>query len=330
MPANTLLPSPRVSVIVPARNEAAHIQGCVRSILAQLPPGELEVVVADGDSTDGTAQLARAAGARVVSNAQRRTPSGLNRALAAAKGEVIVRFDAHAVMPPGYVDACLCALEEESGAVNVGGWREPRGTGPWGKATSVALGSAFGVGNPRIWRRPSPNESRHDVDTVPLGCWRAKVLRNTGAWNEEYARNQDFELNLRLRRAGGRVVFDPAIGSVYHPRESFRALVRQYWGYGVFKGRMVAESPRSLQPRQLAPLTLLALLALTTTTGPVGRIARFSVGSYACILATVAARGNGGWRTAPVLAAMHLTWGCGVAFQLVRSAAATIDSILAS
>jgi glycosyltransferase involved in cell wall biosynthesis len=282
--------------------------------------GDLEVIVADGGSTDGTAQVASNAGALVVANPERRTPNGLNRALQAARGEVIVRFDAHAEMPPGYLAACLRALEEEQGAANVGGWRDPRGTGPWGTATSVALRSAFGVGNARIWRRPAQTERRRDVDTVPLGCFPAAVLREAGGWNEEYVRNQDFELNHRLRRAGGRVVFDPAIWSVYHPRESFRALVRQYWEYGLFKGKMVAEDPNSLRPRQAAPLILLAMFVLAATTGSLGRDARFGLAAYISLLAAVAVRGRGGWRTVPVMAAMHMMWGCGFAYELLRRA----------
>jgi glycosyltransferase involved in cell wall biosynthesis len=310
----------RVSVIIPARNEASCIGRCVRSVVAQMSAGDLEVIVADGGSVDGTAQIARDAGALVVANAERRTPNGLNRALQAARGEVIVRFDAHAEMPPGYVAACLRALEEEPGAVNVGGWRDPRGTGPWGTATSIALRSAFGVGNARIWRRPAPTERRHDVDTVPLGCFPAGVLRNAGGWNEEFVRNQDFELNHRLRRAGGRVVFDPAIWSVYHPRESFRALARQYWEYGLFKGKMVVQDPGSLQPRQAAPLILLGMFALAATTGRVGRTARLGVVGYISLLAAVAVRGGGRWRTVPVIAAMHLTWGGGFVYELLRRA----------
>jgi succinoglycan biosynthesis protein ExoA len=309
----------RVSVIIPARNEAAHIRRCVESVLGQLPAEELEVIVADGLSGDATAELAREAGARVVANPARLTPSGLNRALAAATGDVIVRFDAHGEMLPGYLQACLDALDEDPGAANVGGWCEPGGTGPWARATGAALASRLGVGNRRLWRRPPPGRRREAVDTVHFGCWRAQVLRDAGGWNEQYARNQDFELNLRLRRAGGRVMFDPAIGSIYYPRESFRGLVQQYWGYGVFKGKMIAEDPRSLRPRQLAPLVLLAVAALSAAPGRFGQAARVGVAGYAGLLAAVAARGRGGWRTAPALAAMHLAWGGGVASQLLRT-----------
>jgi glycosyltransferase involved in cell wall biosynthesis len=309
-----------ISVVVPARNEAAHIEACLASILAQEVDGELEVVVADGSSSDATAALAEAAGARVVPNPAGLTPVGLNLALAEARGDVIARFDAHALMPPGYLAACVRALREEPGAVNVGGWREVRGGGPWARATGAALASRFGVGNPRIWRRPPEGAPRVDVDTVPLGCWPAETLRAAGGWNEEFVRNQDFELNHRLRRAGGRIVFDPAVSSVYHPRESVSALVRQYWDYGVFKALMLQRDPGSLRPRQLAPVALLgtAALAAAPSTSAPARAARVGLAGYAALLGGVAATGRGGWRTAPALALMHATWGAGLLTGLGR------------
>lgn len=312
---------PSVSVIVPARNEAEHIEACISSILAQEVDGELEVVIADACSDDGTAELARAAGATVVENAERVTPAGLNAALAAATGDVIVRFDAHAEMPPGYVAACLRALAEEAGAVNVGGWREVRAAGPWGRATGAALASRFGVGNPRIWRRPRAGEPRSDVDTVPLGCWPADVLRRARGWSEDFVRNQDFELNVRLRADGGRVVFDPAIWSVYRPRESLGAVARQYADYGRFKALMLAREPSSLRPRQLAPLGLLCAAAAAVPPGPARPVARAGLAAYALVLGGVAIGGGGGWRTAPVLATMHATWTFGLVRGLVAAAA---------
>src|SRR5205814_5217805 len=111
-------------------------------------------------------------------------------------------------------------------------------------------------GNPRLWRRPAAN-TRVDVDTFALGCWRSDELRAAGGWDPRFRRNQDFELNYRLRESGRRIVFDPAIWSIYRPRESLLALARQYLDYGRFKALMIASAPRSLRPRQLAPLALL-------------------------------------------------------------------------
>jgi glycosyltransferase involved in cell wall biosynthesis len=304
--------SQRVSVIVPARNEADYIGACIRSIVAQEVSGDLEVIVADGRSTDETARLAREAGAIVVDNPRRITPAGLNAALAVARGDVVVRFDAHAVMPPGYVEASVQALAEEPGAVGAGGWRQIDANGPWGRAIAAALASRFGIGNPRLWRRPPPGEGRVDVDTFNLGSWRAEDLRAQGGWSERFVRNQDFELNYRLRRTGGRIVFDPAIWSVYHPRESLSAIARQYWDYGRFKTLMITTHPRSLAPRQLGPVGLLTAAVAAAVPSRVAGSARAALAAYCGVLAIVAARAGGGWRTFPVLTTIHTAWGAGL------------------
>jgi succinoglycan biosynthesis protein ExoA len=313
--------APHVSVIVPARNEAATIVPCIRSILAQRVPGGLEVIVADGDSSDGTAELARSAGAAVVENPRGITPAGLNAALATARGEVIVRFDGHSEMPPGYIAACLRALEEEQGAVGVGGWWRIEGRGPWGRAAAAALASPFGVGNARLRRPPRPGEGRVDVDGFAFGCWPADVLRAFGGWDERFVRNQDFELSYRMRRAGGRIVFDPAIWSVYRPRESLPAIARQYWDYGRFKALVMADAPASTRPRHLAPIALVILMLVAATPNSLAPRARVALGVYLSVLAAVTARGRGGWRTMPVLATIHGAWGSGVVVGLARVAA---------
>jgi succinoglycan biosynthesis protein ExoA len=311
---------PRVSVIVPARNEAPNIVACVRSILAQEVAGGLEVIVADGRSTDGTARLAESAGAIVVDNPRRVTPAGLNAALAAAQGDVIVRFDGHAEMPPGYVAACVRALEEEPGAFSVGGWCLIEGKGPWGRALASALASRFGVGNPRPRRPPREGEGRVDVDGFAFGSWPADILRAHGGWDERFLRNQDFELSYRLRRSGGRVVFDPAIWSVYRPRESLPAIARQYWGYGRFKALAFVTAPGSIRPRQLAPIGLVTAALLSLVPSRLARPARVSIGLYAGLLTAVTARSTGGWRTLPVLATIHGAWGAGLVVGLARLA----------
>jgi hypothetical protein len=222
--------------------------------------------------------------------------------------------------PWTYVAACLRALEEEPGAANVGGWCSVGAAGPWGEAIGVALASRFGVGNPRIWRRPAATAGRVDVDTVPFGCWRASTLRAAGGWNEAFARNEDFELNNRLRRSGGRIVFDPEITSVYHPRESPGALARQYRDYGRSKALMLASDPASLRPRQLAPVALSLTLVCAVLPGRAGRVARTGAAAYVALLGAVAARDGGGWRTPAVLATMHLSWAGGLARGAVELA----------
>jgi succinoglycan biosynthesis protein ExoA len=301
---------PRVSVVIPALNEARYIEACLESVFAQRVDCGLEVIVVDGCSEDGTAALARAAGARVIQNPHRSIPSALNLGLHAATGDVLIRFDAHAEMLPRYVESCVRALEEESGAVNVGGWCEVRGSGPWGRALGAALASPLGVGNPQIWRPPRTGDRRREAETVPFGCFPVEAIKAAGEWCERLPANEDFELNHRLRRRGGRILFDPAIRSIYRPRENLADVVHQYWRYGRAKAIVLAAAPESIRLRQLAPLALLT----TVATAPFVRSARAAVGLYASVICVSATRSNGGWRTAPVLAAMHLAWSAGVTF----------------
>ena len=221
-----------------------------------------------------------------------------------------------AVCPGEVVDALLRTLEEEPGAVDVGGWREVRASSAWGRAVGAALASPLGVGNPHIWRPPRADDGRRDVDTVPLGCFPVRALEAVGGWSEQLVANEDFELNHRLLQDGGRVVFDPAIHSVHKPRESFGAVIRQYWRYGRAKGMVLAAAPESIRLRQLAPLALLTTVAMT----PFARVARAALGVYVSLICFATIRAKGGWRMAPILAAMHLTWGTGVGVALARAA----------
>jgi succinoglycan biosynthesis protein ExoA len=306
--------SPQVTVVVPALDEALHIEACVRSILAQEVDGDLELLVVDGASSDDTAELARAAGATVLENPRRTIPAALNLGLEAAAGEVLVRFDAHSEMPPRYIATCLRALDEEPDAVNAGGWLDVRAEGPWGDALAAVLATPAGIGNARLWRRPAPGEDRADVESVPFGAYRIDAVRAAGGWDELLLTNEDFDLNHRLRRAGGRIVFDPEIWSIYRPRESIALLARQYWRYGRWKAAMVAAAPESLRPRHVAPLGLLGAVAAA----PASRTARAGLLAYAAVAGGVAVR-SGRWRAAPLLATIHLSWGAGVVTGLARS-----------
>ncbi|MDE2147333.1 MAG: glycosyltransferase, partial [Burkholderiales bacterium] len=196
-----------VSVIVPCRNEAAHIDAFVRSVLAQqlAPEDALEIVVADGDSGDGTRErLAEWAGReprlRLVDNPQRITSAALNRALAAAGGETVVRMDVHTEYAPDYVAQCLAALRQTGAACVGGAWR-PVGRGWPQAAIARAFESRFGSGGAASRRIDFTGA----VDTVYLGAWRRDELLRLGGFDERLVRNQDDELALRITRGGGLV-----------------------------------------------------------------------------------------------------------------------------
>lgn len=303
---------PVVSVIIPARAAAQSIGRAVRSALAQ--PSIDEVVVAAADeATAAAVEAIDDPRLKVVDNPAGSTPAGLNRALAEAKGDIIVRCDAHSVLPDGFVSRALQTLEE-TGAVNVGGRQVPRGRSLFERSVALAMVSPVGAGDARyrIGGRPGP------VDTVYLGVFRREALEGVGGFDETLERNQDYEMNWRLRQAGGVVWFDPKLAVEYRPRGNVGKLWRQYFEYGYWKRVVVGRHPGSWRWRQLAPPALVAALAASAAvamfdTRPVVLVA----GTY--VAGTVGAAAFDGIRTADPAAAlepvalwtMHLAWGSG-------------------
>ena len=249
---------PSISVIVPCFNEENTVHLLLGALCNQtFPLSCLEVVIADGQSTDGTRQAVRAFQQQHpelkivwVENPRRNIPAGLNAALKAATGEVIVRLDAHSIPAPDYVERCLNGLESELGE-NVGGvWEiRPGGTGWMARAIAAAAAHPLGVGDARYRTSGQPGE----VDTVPFGSFRREVLDRIGWFDESLLSNEDYELNARLRKQGGRVYLDPAIKSGYFARATLGALSRQYFRYGYWKWRMLRRYPDTLRWRQALP-----------------------------------------------------------------------------
>lgn len=259
---------PAVSVIVPCRNERETIVRLLAALRDQdFPPSEMEVVIADGMSTDGTRQAVREYASSnpglsiaLLDNPERSIPAGLNRAIQRARGDVIVRLDAHSVPAPDYVARCVETLRRTS-AANVGGLWVIRagGPGPVARAIAVAGSNPLGAGDAR-YRVSGPEGP---VETVPFGAYPRPWLERVGGFDEALRTNEDYELNHRLRLAGGQVWFNPAIRSEYRARGSLPELASQYARYGFWKGRMLARYPGSLRWRQaLPPLFVLSLLGL--------------------------------------------------------------------
>src|SRR5215813_2610722 len=269
--------APSVSLIVPCRNEKDDIEPCVRSLLAQDRPEEsFEIIVADGLSNDGTRDiLARLAAEyaclRLIDNPGRIVSTGLNTAIRAAQSKIIVRIDVHTQYAPDYARQCLAVLHE-TGADNVGGPWVAQGTGYIGRAVAAAFQSPFAVGGAR---GHNPHYTG-PVDTVYLGCWRREVFERIGFFDEELARNEDDELNLRLQRAGGLIWQSPRIQSWYHPRTSLPALWRQYMQYGYWKVRVIQKHRMPASVRHLVPAGFIFSLILLLPASLWSPLARWS------------------------------------------------------
>ena len=325
---------PLVSIIVPCYNEERTIHLLLDAIYRQtVPKDQIEVVLADGMSTDQTREVVAAfqrghgdLAIHMTDNPQRSIPAALNRAIQASSGEYLVRLDAHSVPADDYVERCLEALQAGKGE-NVGGvWEiRPGGTGWIARSIAVAAAHPMGVGD-AFYRFTS--EAAY-VDTVPFGAFRRETLEQAGYFDETLLTNEDYELNTRLRQRGGRVWLDPRIRSGYFARASLGSLAKQYWRYGYWKLRMLRRYPQTLRWRQaLPPLFVVGLggLALLALVWSLARILLLLlIGIYLLILMVGAVPAAIQRKDLTMLvgvplaiATMHISWGSGFIYSLLR------------
>ena len=318
---------PHVSVVMPARDCAGLIPECLAAVGAQTYRGPLDVTVAVAPSRDGTHQVLAdtriGLPVQVVENPAGTTPAGLNIAVAASRGRVVARVDAQSRLPPDYIERAVTTLAR-TGAANVGGVQRPVGARGLPGAIAAAMASPFG-GGPAAFRRGSCDGP---ADTVYLGVFDRDALNSVGGFDETLERNQDYELNWRLREQGHTVWLDSGLVVDYIPRADYAGLAGQYFSYGTWKRRMLMRHPRSLRARQLAAPALVAVLAASAAE-LAHRRSRGAVVPvvYAAACATAAARlghAPGDWRdrarAAAAFAVMHICWGAGFLAGRTRAA----------
>lgn len=323
---------PPVTIIMPVLNEAAFIRRSLAAALAQdYPPGRLEILVVDGGSTDGTQRIVQEIIAqtgkpvvKLLHNPRRIQAAALNIGIEAARGDIIVRVDGHTVIAPDYVRRCVQYLVEGR-ADNVGGLMRPVGTTYVGQAVALATSSPFGIGGSKFHY----SEKEQYVDTVYLGAYWRHTFDRIGLYDEAFHINEDYELNYRLRRAGGKILLSPVIHSTYTPRGSLPALARQYFKYGMWKVRTVGKHPASLRWRQTVPPLFVAGLGGSFLAGfgwePARWLFLLVAGSYglANLVASGWIAGRRGWQYFPILplvfAAIHLAWGLGFWWGILQA-----------
>ncbi|MHA7600277.1 glycosyltransferase family 2 protein [Alicycliphilus sp. T452] len=309
-----------LSVIAPCRNERVHILAFCESVARQeLPPGwSMEVLVADGQSDDGTRELldgwcAQDKRFQRVDNPGRIVSTGLNRCIAQARGEVIARLDIHSEYASDYLAQCIAALRE-SGADNAGGPWRAEGRTPMQRAVAAAFQSRWVAGG----ARSRVLDYEGEVDTVYLGCWPRATFERVGGFDERLVRNQDDEHNLRIRRAGGRIWQNPRIRSTYFPRARLAQVLRQWAQYGYWKPFVIAKHGQPAALRHLVPaafvlaLGLGVVLAAVVSPWPLAALLL----AYGALLVLALAGMDGltpayAARVVAVIAACHLGYGWG-------------------
>jgi glycosyltransferase involved in cell wall biosynthesis len=307
-----------VSIVLPTRQERAFVTDCLDSLEAQDYPDIAEILVVDGRSTDGTRDIVQRRGGRVrlVDNPGLTAAAAMNRGLASARTEIIVRADAHTLYEPDYVRRSVEALVE-SGADWVGGTMRPVGATSFGRAVAAVTSSPFGVGPGRFHY----STTAEDVDTVYLGTFRKSIVFEVGGYDEvgiQWAA-EDHELNHRLRHAGRRIRLDPSIRSWYFPRATPRSLWRQYFNYGVGKASTLHKHRTLPHWRPLVPAAMVAAsavgvvgaLALRRPSAALVPLAAYSAGAAAVAYKLSDNPGVAPHRAALALATCHWSYGLG-------------------
>jgi len=322
---------PKVSVIMPVRNEAGYIKRSLGSVLRQDYPADLiEVIIADGMSEDATkglvSRLIKDNGCfpiRIIDNPDLIVPTGFNAALKVAQGDIIIRVDGHTEIADDYISQCVSALSRE-GAENVGGRMDAEGIGAFGQAVALGTSNRFGIGGGKFHY----SDKKEYVDTVYMGAWKREVFEKFGMLDEELVRNQDDEFNYRLLKNGCKILLCPQIKSKYVNRSSIRSLSRQYFQYGYWKVRVLQKHPLQMRPRQFVPPAFVTALIGSAFVAPFSESIRILLiliaGSYVAgnLLASGQIAWNKGWRHFPLLpivfAVLHLSYGMGFLVGLLR------------
>lgn len=308
--------SPAISVILPVLNEAPHLEESVLAILSQDYQGIFEVILALGPSQDRTNEIANALVLRdnrvkLVANPTGKTAAGLNLAIAASQSSVIVRVDGHAKIPNNYLSLAIEILQK-TGAVNAGGVMAAEGISKFEKAVARAMRSPLGVGASRFHTGGDAGE----VDTVYLGAFRREAIIAAGGFDERYTRAQDWELNHRLRKNGGKIYFDPRLHVTYRPRPNLIKLAKQYFQYGTWRRVVSRSHSGTINLRYLAPSFALVGTLISLISGPLIHpilyLPAVVYGGFVLLSSLIIAKSVSEYFSLlAIIPTMHFAWGAG-------------------
>ena len=332
------IPREFVSVVIPCLNEERFIGKALLNLADQYDSETYEIIVVDGLSQDRTREVIAEfcqsrpdVSVKLIDNPARRIPTALNLGIAAAKGEIIARLDAHAVASPGYVRRSVAVLRQAGvGVVGMPCQVCAGADTPMARAIAMAVSHPFGIGDAK-YRLGRGTAAQEAVDTVAFACFRKELWREIGGFDEALAANEDYEFNYRVRLSGKTVLLDQAEHCDYFARATLKDLCIQYWRYGRWKARMILRHPSSIRLRQLVAPVFAASIPMLLIAGfwirPAWWLLTIELAAYLLLALFFAAKlartSAGGIRLIFLLplifGAIHLTWGSSFLLGLVKA-----------
>lgn len=326
---------PSVTVMMPVRNEERHLTKAVESVLEQRYPGKLEIILAVGPSIDGTQEIASSLAAKhselfVIENPEGLTTTGLNKAIAKAQGEIIIRVDAHSKLGENYIARGVEILRE-TGAVLVGGIMNAVGETPLQKAVAFGYGSRLGLGGGSYHLGGVAQEA----ESAYLGIFDAEALKKVFGYDEKIIRGEDWDLAQRLKANGGKVWFSPELEVHYSPRSNLRALAWQFYSTGVWRGELTRRAPSKASIRYFIPpvalLFLVVLIGLVFGAIVPLQVLIIPIATYLLVLGLAAALAKqlglvDRFAILLALPTMHLSWATGFWVGFLFGAKKIVDT----
>ena len=253
---------PIVTVIIPCRNEFNYIEKSVTSILNQKDlPGEIEIIVVDGLSDDGTKEQleklqSEFPNLKIIDNLKRTTPFALNLGIKEAHGEFVCVMGAHSEYAEDYLSNSIKLMEKYPEVSCVGGPITSEGKTNFGKAVALAMSSSIGVGNAK--HRFPEYEGYAEMACFPV--FRKEVFAQIGLYDESLVRNQDDEFCSRLTSSGRKIYISPLVKSVYYVKDTPSKLFKQYFYYGLYKPLALSKVKTKIKIRHLVPFIFVIYL----------------------------------------------------------------------
>jgi succinoglycan biosynthesis protein ExoA len=325
---------PPVTVIIPIYNEELYIKTCLEQVLGQTYPSHLvTILLIDGRSEDTTKAIIQELqhchhdrAIHLLDNPKRGVAAALNIGIQAATTNIVLRMDAHSAPTPEFIEASVRALQE-SGAAYAGGSVNPVGTTLFGRAAAEAWVHPLVSGGAKF----RTAKTGQYTDTVFLGALDKSIFDKAGLFNEALVCNEDYEMNIRIRKAGGKIYLDPRIQTTYTPRATPKKLWDQYFRYGWWKVETLKLHPDSLRWRQLVPFLFVLVTLLLGLATPFFTLAGYGLAgvllSYCFVLglATLSVLKTRRLSQAVLLfplavVIMHVSWGSGFLLNLVSRA----------